>query len=632
MTAPVMHLYWVEMYPLDASGNQVKLRFATRGVYAPHIVSFGTVAYDDYDVWMEGLVLNAGVIRRAIFGGNRAIGRTDMGAGSLQFQNRNGALDGWDDYNFDGQPVLVRYAPSSVITTADDVAFVGFMGRPDFDRGVVTVPVRDKLYGLDQPVQPLKYGGTNVAPNGLDGTPDDIAGQPIPVCQGIVFNETPVRVNAVREIYQVHDKLFQFSSTGTPWSLEVMDRRIPLSLGELRPLGDFQTAAYEHDVSVVDTVTDTLTLTVGYVSGNGVAVHVHSDTTMPGGLSDTQYYYARGVSTYVISLHPTSADAVANTNKVSISSTGSGAIQVGINRTPFGRYDVCNVGTGVYFRLGSKPAGAVTFNARNNAPSYLSPFGTSGVSLGYVAHEILSRIADAGVYTYNLPGDSDGGIFITQEITARELLAQLAGGVGAGTPAYGTATSANVDPRVDLVVPVDPATSTEVLTLTATELGENLQALPPQDEFEGAPIWRVNMGYAHNGTVMSKTDIPGASDADLAFCERAYRTVTRESAAIKTQYPKARELNLQSHLATSAGAADQADALLARLGVRRRFYAVDVPIQVTRGLPTPTSTLQLNDCVKLVDPRHGLAAGKKTIVFEMTPNHATNRVALMLWG
>ncbi|WP_328716773.1 hypothetical protein VO226_16100 [Halomonas elongata] len=47
------------------------------------------------------------------------------------------------------------------------------------------------------------YDGSNVLPDGLEGTEDDIAGEPKPQVWGEVRNATPVQVNTSKLIYQV---------------------------------------------------------------------------------------------------------------------------------------------------------------------------------------------------------------------------------------------------------------------------------------------------------------------------------------------------------------------------------------------------------------------------------------------
>jgi hypothetical protein len=76
-------------------------------------------------------------------------------------------------------------------------------------------------------------------------------------------------------------------------------------------------------ISSVDTANDYLTVT-GHGYRTGVAIRIAATTTMPGGLVSGRQYHARVIDANQISLHPTVGDAQGNTNKVDITSAGSG--------------------------------------------------------------------------------------------------------------------------------------------------------------------------------------------------------------------------------------------------------------------------------------------------------------------
>lgn len=81
-------------------------------------------------------------------------------------------------------------------------------------------------------------------------------------------------------------------------------------------------------VDGVDTTDNELDITShAYLTGDG-PVFVVSDTTQPGGVGATTPYWLRVRSANAVSLFPTLADAVADTNEVDITSAGSGTITV----------------------------------------------------------------------------------------------------------------------------------------------------------------------------------------------------------------------------------------------------------------------------------------------------------------
>lgn len=75
--------------------------------------------------------------------------------------------------------------------------------------------------------------------------------------------------------------------------------------------------------SDINTGTDVITKT-GHGLYTGDTIYVNSAGSLPGGLALSTVYYVREVSATTITLHPTLADASGNTNKVDITSGGSG--------------------------------------------------------------------------------------------------------------------------------------------------------------------------------------------------------------------------------------------------------------------------------------------------------------------
>lgn len=122
-------------------------------------------------------------------------GRSTFGVGNLVLDNSDGALDGWLEDGWDGQPVSL------------------WLGSPDWKRadfrkilsGVVAdvivternrlaLQLRDKTAALNVPVQTALVGGSTANAN-----------QVKPLCFGQCFNVEPVLVDSSAHRYQVHD-------------------------------------------------------------------------------------------------------------------------------------------------------------------------------------------------------------------------------------------------------------------------------------------------------------------------------------------------------------------------------------------------------------------------------------------
>lgn len=132
-------------------------------------------------------------------------GKSEIGFGVAELVNMDGALDYLKTWGFDGRTITaivgeVNPGGVPVWTTA----FTATMAAPVVELDRVLFYLRDRQLELDKPLCGTNYGGTNVLPNGRDGTADDIGGQNIPVLMGYSTNISPVCVNTSRLIYQVN--------------------------------------------------------------------------------------------------------------------------------------------------------------------------------------------------------------------------------------------------------------------------------------------------------------------------------------------------------------------------------------------------------------------------------------------
>ena len=90
------------------------------------------------------------------------------------------------------------------------------------------------------------------------------------------------------------------------------------------------SAAASVTVTSVNIATDELTCSAAHnlITGDGVLVTIDSGAVQPGGTSASTLYFARSTGSTTLTLHTTAADALANTSKIDITSTGSGFIRV----------------------------------------------------------------------------------------------------------------------------------------------------------------------------------------------------------------------------------------------------------------------------------------------------------------
>jgi len=81
-------------------------------------------------------------------------------------------------------------------------------------------------------------------------------------------------------------------------------------------------------VATINTGNDQITTSGNHSFTTGDAAMITADTTQPAGSSGTTIYYARVVSSTVVTLHPTAADAASNTNAVNFTDIGTGTVRL----------------------------------------------------------------------------------------------------------------------------------------------------------------------------------------------------------------------------------------------------------------------------------------------------------------
>lgn len=151
-------------------------------------------------------LMQPGLFERNCFESGTLGGEASLSFGTLDILNNDGVYDYLMDWGFDGRTIEIYYgsvAPGTVPSWT--LVFSGTMIDPIFERDLIKFRLRDNQIDLDIPVCINQYGGSNVLPNGMDGT-DDIAGQRKPKAYGKPRNVKPVLVNTSKLIYQCSDE------------------------------------------------------------------------------------------------------------------------------------------------------------------------------------------------------------------------------------------------------------------------------------------------------------------------------------------------------------------------------------------------------------------------------------------
>ncbi len=148
-------------------------------------------------------IIDPGTIGVSVFSDGRTGGASKLETGEIVVNNIDGALDSWLDYGFDGWPVVSRSGVAGdAYPSAWTTVIRGTCEAVEANSQQMVLRLRDKLRLLDMPVCSAVYGGTNVLPDGLDGTATDIKGRRRPAVFGQVLNVSPPCVNTSRNIYE----------------------------------------------------------------------------------------------------------------------------------------------------------------------------------------------------------------------------------------------------------------------------------------------------------------------------------------------------------------------------------------------------------------------------------------------
>ncbi len=181
---------------IDALGTSETLRFAT-GLGYNHPSAPG---------YFAPRLLNPLVLRRSLFASGTTSGAVGVGAGAVDLANADGGLDALIGYGFDGGRLILRRVDADKPYGSAVTLAVLTMEQPEFTWGRISIRVRDRLQDLEAvKLQPTLYAGSNTPPDGLEGGPGDLKGQPKVRAFGRVRNAPIVCVNTARLIYHVND-------------------------------------------------------------------------------------------------------------------------------------------------------------------------------------------------------------------------------------------------------------------------------------------------------------------------------------------------------------------------------------------------------------------------------------------
>lgn len=629
-------IFRVDFVGRNSAGTETTFSYASEGYTTTSAHPTASLRNKHFEARLEQPLL----ITRSLYGEGKTYLSNDLEIphGTVVVNNSDRALDALQfTYGFDaGKLELWSIDPSAPDT--DTLEFRGVMEQLILDDDVAIILVRDYSYVLDQALQPTKYLGNNVAPNGLEGS-SDLAGRPKPACFGhLVQNIEPVLVNDVRNIFQFHYKqvIPGFSTntatdtpTFTAGGCTVYDSGVALEWGTSRTHAQMQAAATALTVSAIDTVTDIISFAAPHLLATQDLVHVASTGSLPGGVLDTRYYGARVVSATEITLHETSVGALGNVNKINLTSAGAGTVTVATNRTPYGCWDASSdAAGGSFIRLGLEPIGRITMDAKN-APG--------GGDWKDVALQLLANVGTYEVDNRMSAVTSLVGHYWTEETTIYRALLDVLRSVNGSMHSYSARPVSAGIIHVTFQRLENPTAPARIELTESNILTGTLKRLQAKDTERGIPPWRFNVRYAKNWTVMSAAEVLDATRR--TFAQTEYRAKQYDVALLKLQYVAAPEVHVDTALPT----ASEADALGNYMSLLyskpdRGFYVLSVHLEEVFFLTSTATTMRtlggviLNDVVRITYPGFGFDSGRYLAVIGYTLDHRAQRVDLFLWG
>jgi hypothetical protein len=151
---------------------------------------------------------------RQLFSEGTTTGAASVAGGEIVLANADGRYDAWQDYSFNGRPVLVKAVPIDAygepkgLYKDAPVMIRGTIESIDITDAFRTIRLRihDRLADLDKPLLTTRYAGTTTTSGATAEGPATLKDTIKPRVYGLVRNLTPIDVNPFNLIRQVSDK------------------------------------------------------------------------------------------------------------------------------------------------------------------------------------------------------------------------------------------------------------------------------------------------------------------------------------------------------------------------------------------------------------------------------------------
>lgn len=281
-----------------------------------------------------------------------------------------------------------------------------------------------------------------------------------------------------------------------------------------------------------------------------------------------------------------------------------------------GHYMVWELGG--YFRLGSTPAGNITFDGASYGRSVTAK--TSNLIRDALSINGLSgMVEDVSFESLAQAAPFESGIYITNNENLSDVIDRLCSAAGAFW-------YFDVNRKVVLGQFVDPSTMLPDFSLSTNSIIEKFKREKIKDTPGGMPVHTLRFYHSQNYTIQTDP-AESVSQSRRAWLKEKWLTETVTDESIKISHPLSGELDIETSLASP----DLQEAI-------RRFnlYSVDRDLVTLDGILLETfgsvRTLHPGLCFQLdLNGRFGYSP-KNMILIGFTVNHVSETVSLSLWG
>jgi hypothetical protein len=185
------------------------------------------------NTYFDPRIIDPGTISLNLISDDGVNADPKLDVGEVIIANIDGAYDylispTGDIYALDGRELIISYGDdSATYPSGFTTLFKGTCDGIEVTYDKVIIRARDNAYLLDKPLLTDTYLGTNVLPNGVEGTANDIKGELKPYMFGYVNNFEVKCCNTSKLIYKVNQG---YTLSGEA-ILGAFDKGVPLTAG-----------------------------------------------------------------------------------------------------------------------------------------------------------------------------------------------------------------------------------------------------------------------------------------------------------------------------------------------------------------------------------------------------------------